>query len=1196
MANQPSKYSKFLVGAASAALVASAVAPVASAADFKDTKGNTHEEAINALSDSGVIKGYSDGTFLPNKTLTRSDVVKMMGKWLVTEGHAIPADARTNPRFTDLSTKSNAELLDYAAVVKDAGVFIGSNGKLLAVDNITRENMALVLVRAFDTVEKIDLATYVAGQDFKRDVKDLTSAKSEARAAIDVLDFFDITNPTVASFNPKGNTTRGHFATFLHKTINADFSKVAGEAAEGVVSVKAVNATTVEVAFKEELKDVSALKFSIEGLAISNAAVKQTDSKVLVLTTATQTGDKEYTLKSGESTLGKFKGISGVIPTKITMNTASTQGVVGKEVTLKADIGVKEAGVPVTFNVSAGSKLNKDHIEEVTTNAEGIATYSYTQYVSGESDDVVAYPTGAPAVRSLATVYWGVDTILAITPTDDKQGNNVANGANKVYKVTSKDPKTGKVVANQKLHVTFVENVGVSIDKTSKATVNGTNPMQLSNGTAAVTAEVVTDSKGEATFTVSGHNTTVTPVVFHNEVNSKKEDVNDWEATKLQAQAAEKVVFGATQADYVIDVTRDGLEEAAVGVNNGREYKVVLKTKDGKVAANEIINLGFNEDLDRNINTNTEAYFVDEDGNKVPDARTKAYTVKTDAKGEATFTIASDNPRGIKDYATPIAWIDINTSNAQEGKFDDGEPFKIASISYFAESKLTDGTVKAYNDAVSTTKAIKEFTGKETATFKFAAANQSGKAMTSLPEGYSHITASFTVFNEGANDITVDGHVVSPNRSYTTSTIGSVTTPAQILVKADKDTTTSVRVVANGTAIPVSTTNNRPINLGSHTAEAKFTSTSAIGVIHTGIVKTIDTDKKDIYFEGKEKISYKDASFKNVNAVALTQAEFETLIQANLDTAKVTVKKDGDKVIFEIVSLGDLSSSVSAVNAATTLAEVKAALAGVKEYQALTATAKAEVADDILNDLTTNSKVYTPASLKAAVDIELRVGAKYTAGTITVPGETAKGSFVVDATNKLEVESAAGLTEYNDVKVEFVLNTKVESNVETDYDSKTKVLTVKLPVSAIDSVTGTATADAVTGAQIKTAIDAFNGGDKLVATVTGFATDASALKGKTITLKGATKTTVGADTTLVLTFSHALTTDTFADLAFAGGSTITTADSTASVSADKKTVTIVVNGNSTGASSDTVTLGDKITGYGSYAVTGKTVFEDAVVK
>ncbi|WP_342539156.1 S-layer homology domain-containing protein [Sporosarcina sp. FSL K6-1540] len=1022
MANQPSKYSKFLVGAASAALVASAVAPVASAADFKDTKGNTHEEAINALSDSGVIKGYSDGTFLPNKTLTRSDVVKMMGKWLVTEGHAIPADARTNPRFTDLSTKSNAELLDYAAVVKDAGVFIGSNGKLLAVDNITRENMALVLVRAFDTVEKIDLATYVAGQDFKRDVKDLTSAKSEARAAIDVLDFFDITNPTVASFNPKGNTTRGHFATFLHKTINADFSKVAGEAAEGVVSVKAVNATTVEVAFKEELKDVSALKFSIEGLAISNAAVKQTDSKVLVLTTAAQTGDKEYTLKSGESTLGKFKGISGVIPTKITMNTTSTQGVVGKEVTLKADIGVKEAGVPVTFNVSAGSKLNKDHIEEVTTNAEGIATYSYTQYVSGESDDVVAYPTGAPAVRSLATVYWGVDTILAITPTDDKQGNSVANGANKVYKVTSKDPKTGKAVANQKLHVTFVENVGVTIDKTSKATVNGTNPMQLSNGTAAVTAEVVTDSKGEATFTVSGHNTTVTPVVFPNQVVNK-EDVNAWEATKLQAQAAEKVVFGATQADYVIDVTRSG-EEAARYEANGREYKVVLKTKDGKVAANELVNIAFNEDIDRNINTNTEAYFTDDDKKILVDSKTVSqHTVKTDAKGEATFTISSDKE---KDYATPIAWIDINTSNAKEGKFDDGEPFKIAPITYFAEAKLTDGTVKAYK---TDGKDYKEFTGLETATFKFTAANQSGKAM-GLPTGYSHIEASFTVFNTGANDVTVDGHVVSPNRSYTTTkVVGTSTSVPSIEVKSDKDKTTSVRVVASGTAISNNTT-DRAINLGNHEAVANFTSTSAIGVIHTGIVESIDTIKKDIKFVGKDKMSYKDASFKNVNAVSLTQAEFETLVKANEGTAKVTVKKDGDKFIFEIVSLNpNLSSTLEAINEAVTDAAVVTALDNsgfVPAFSALNAAQKLTVANAVRTQRAVGGvTVYTETRLKTvytaqyAAVVATAIGNVNTAATAAnlaaVPGLNLTAYNALSAADKTLVEAILDAGTFADV-------------------------------------------------------------------------------------------------------------------------------------------------------------------------------------
>src|SRR5690606_36493479 len=168
MANQPTKYRKFVVGAASAALVASAVAPVASAKDFSDTKGNTHEAAIDALSDAGIINGYEDGTFKPNKTLTRSDVVKMMGKWLVSEGYEVPSDYKTNMRFSDLKASTNDELLKYAAVVKDNGVFNGSNGRLLAGDNMSRENMAVVLVRAFDTVKDINLVEYVEGNDYKK--------------------------------------------------------------------------------------------------------------------------------------------------------------------------------------------------------------------------------------------------------------------------------------------------------------------------------------------------------------------------------------------------------------------------------------------------------------------------------------------------------------------------------------------------------------------------------------------------------------------------------------------------------------------------------------------------------------------------------------------------------------------------------------------------------------------------------------------------------------------------------------------------------------------------------------------------------------------------------------------------------------------------------------------------------------------
>lgn len=897
MANQPTKYRKFIVGAASAALVASAVAPVASAKEFTDTKGNTHEAAIDALSDAGIITGYPDGSFQPNKTLTRSDVVKLMGKWLESEGYKAPADYKTNPRFADLKSTSNEELLKYAALVYDNGVFVGTpDGKLDPAGDITRENMAIVLVRAFDRVHDIDLATYVAGKDFKKDVNDLGKAKAEARPAIDVLDFFDITNPAAPAFNPKNTTTRGHFATFLHKFISADFSDVT-TGVVGDATVKATNATTVEVTFKDAVENINSLNFTIEGLTVSNAAVKQSDNKTVVLTTAVQEGGKEYTVSLNNQEIGKFKGVSAVVPSKIDITTQSVQGKTGQQAILSADVGVKQEGIPVTFNVKADTNntLNKDQVFEAVTNADGIATFSYTQYAAG-TDQVTAYPTGAPTVRSHAYVFWGVDTILSIEPTD-KKGNSVNNGEDKTYKLTYLNPKTGKPVANKKFNITFEENVDVNINKTSKATVNGVNPRQLLNNENPIVATVTTDSKGEAVFTVSGHNTEVTPIVFEDLGTNSAIENSKYESNKLQAKA-EKVTFAAIQSAYDIDVVREGGEEAAVGVTNGREYKVTVKNKDGKVAANEIVNVAFNEDIDRNIHTNTEAYFIKEDAAGNPYDAGDSITVKTNSKGEATFVIGSNNN---KDYATPIAWIDINSSDAKEGRLDEGESYKIAPISYFAESKLTDGAVKAYNDAVNPNKTVKEINGLQTATFKFTAANQSGKKM-DLPTGYSHIEATFTVFNTGSNDITVNGQVVSPNRSYTTTRISDLV--PSIDVKSVDNKTTSVRVVANGTAVPARNyTDLRPINLGSHTAELDIISTLAVGEIHTDIVTAIDTVDKKITFVGKSPIKYSGATYKNQNSVSLTQSEFEALIKANEGKAKVTYKKVGDVVSFEIVSL-----------------------------------------------------------------------------------------------------------------------------------------------------------------------------------------------------------------------------------------------------------------------------------------------------
>ena len=819
MANQPTKYSKFLVGAASAALVATAVAPVASAADFKDTKGNTHEEAINALSAAGVISGYADGTFKPNKTLTRSDVVKMMGKWLVSEGYKVPTDYKTNVRFTDLKSTSNDELLQYAAVVKDNGVFIGSNDRLLAGDDISRENMAVVIVRAFDRVHDIDLASYVAGQDFKKDVTDLGKAKAEARPAIEVLDFFDITNPAAPAFNPKATTTRGQFASFLNKTLTADFSKVTGQVAEGVASVKAVNATTVEVTFKDAVSNLNSLNFKIDGLTVSNAAVKQTgDNKTVVLTTAVQKGGEKYTVTLNEKAIGSFVGASAVLPEKVSMITSSQQGVVGNQVIVRAEVTVakdeSKAGIPVTFNiVSSNKSINKDHVVEVKTNADGIAEYSYTQYAAG--DDVVqAYATGKANVRATGMVYWANSNQLAIE--EVTAGNDLANNSNKVFKVTALNKKNGYVL------VAFKENIGVTPDKAvtdvkfQNALVYDINsngnivlagngvansyPQELSTGSKRV-ALVKIDANGVGSFSLTGTNASVTPVVYEDSYTYTSGNVVDgilsatFDGLERQAVAS-TVKFSAVQS-LALKVVAEGTQNAAAfatGVNpavakenvGGRTYTATLTGKDGKVAP---------EGSTAHVVFGSADYkgTVYVDGTLVATDTPIPVVVEGD-KGEISFHVV-----GSKDgFATPTVFIDNGTT---VGKLDKSDLQQVAETTYFTTATINAAKLTVTNKA--TGKAVKELEAGQTATFTYTSVDQNGfhyyTVGAPLYDVTFHLTSQFA--NLTVNNNLTNQTLAGANNSYTVQSNSKGV--ASIDVKSTVAQTVAATVTAANGILPL---------------------------------------------------------------------------------------------------------------------------------------------------------------------------------------------------------------------------------------------------------------------------------------------------------------------------------------------------------------------------------------------------------
>ncbi|MFY0518389.1 S-layer homology domain-containing protein [Lysinibacillus sp. UGB7] len=956
MANQPKKYKKFVATAATATLVASAIVPVASAAGFSDVAGNDHEVAINALVEAGIINGYADGTFKPNQSINRGQVVKLLGRWLEAQGQEIPADWETKQRFSDLPVTAEAELVKYAALAKDAGVFAGSNGNLNHTQTMQRQQMAVVLVRAIKEISGVDLVADYKKANFVTEISDLEAAfAAEQRNAIVALEYAGITN--VSKFNPANSITRGQFASFLHRTINNVMEPEAG-----VSTVKAINSTTVEVTFDEEVENVQALNFLISDLEVKNAAVKQTNKKVVVLTTAAQTADKEYTVSLGEEKIGTFKGLATVIPTKVELVAPAFQGKLGQQVTVKAQVTVAEgqskAGIPVTFYVPGN---NNDGVTptltgEAVTDENGVASYSYTRYKDG-TDEVTAYATGDRSKFSLGYVFWGVDTILSVQ--EVTTGDTINNGADKTYKVTYKNPKTGLPESNKTFHVGFMENMNVTSDKVANATVNGVAALQLSNNTGLAAAKITTDSKGEATFTVSGANTAVTPVVFApNTATGEKAEV--YKASALQTTAS-KVTFGALQAQYTIEMNREGGEVAARYQENGREYKVVVKDKDGKLAKNEIVNVAFNEDLDRVISTNTDAKFIQVDDNdkqtyypnNTADGKNNAkqISVKTNDKGEATFIIGSDKEN---DYATPIAWIDINTSNAKQGRLDEGEPKAIAPISYFQNAYLDGATIKAYN---ADNKAVKEFKGNETATFRAELVNQSNQKMpnTSIKK------VTYTIFNTGAHDVKVGNEIVSPNRNLTVTYEGS---NPELKVVAVDGKSTSVKVTANGIAL---NTDNKDYAFTSKEATATFTSLSDVGTQSTGDV--VEINDKKIVIKGKDPIELKDVKFFNLYGTEIHGVDtFVQIIKGYDKGVQVTFTEDKDGK--KSIRIYKESSESGEVNTTSALKLTDAQITKKAEGSVTTTSATATIIVD-REDVTINGKTYKFSANAHSTDKDL---------------------------------------------------------------------------------------------------------------------------------------------------------------------------------------------------------------------------------
>lgn len=171
---------------------AAEITNVQTVASFKDVNGHWAQSPIGKWASSGIINGYTDGSFLPNGKVTRAEFVAVLNR-------LFGFSQQTSNSFNDIPSGKwyAADVL----IARQAGYFEGFAGNLAKPDNyLTRQDAATMLARVFELNQ-----AGTASLSFS----DAASISAYAASAVGILTQKGAINGyTDGTFKPTGSITR----------------------------------------------------------------------------------------------------------------------------------------------------------------------------------------------------------------------------------------------------------------------------------------------------------------------------------------------------------------------------------------------------------------------------------------------------------------------------------------------------------------------------------------------------------------------------------------------------------------------------------------------------------------------------------------------------------------------------------------------------------------------------------------------------------------------------------------------------------------------------------------------------------------------------------------------------------------------------------------------------------------------------
>ncbi|SDH74018.1 S-layer homology domain-containing protein [Alteribacillus persepolensis] len=193
-----------------------AVPATASAASFSDVAEDFWaKDEIEELAEQGVMGGYPDGTFRPNKPVLRIQAASMLVNALGLERQ----DTKT-PDFKDLPDDFHD--MDVVDIMDETGILRGSNGHFRPYEPLTRAQMATLMNRALDLEENKDYF-FTDIQPYYWNFADISALANSGITG----------GKGDGTFAPSESTSRAQFVTFLHRALDEDAERTPPEPIAG---------------------------------------------------------------------------------------------------------------------------------------------------------------------------------------------------------------------------------------------------------------------------------------------------------------------------------------------------------------------------------------------------------------------------------------------------------------------------------------------------------------------------------------------------------------------------------------------------------------------------------------------------------------------------------------------------------------------------------------------------------------------------------------------------------------------------------------------------------------------------------------------------------------------------------------------------------------------------------------------------